>query len=247
MPLSRIAFFFAVFGLFADANDSLSLMQKQAVMLSDDGSDEDGDISSSTEDLEWQRITCPVMGALFRAGDLIPNADGVVTKAQTRAAMLRAGISEEKTIGTTNGNFDHLPGDKEINLFNMDLQMSFDKPLKLRNKEHDFSTGVRDGAKPNNKAYNVFEQFIGTDGDSSSWSQTDIGAAIKYYKEHSNDLGSGMGGIFSLSVMLAEFADDDGTLSKVEMKRLFLRSQYPAQFKQRRDVAVTAWEASARR
>ena len=203
MVLSRIVLVLCAFvGNFAGANDSLSLMQKQTMMLSDDNSDEDGDISSSTEDLEWEKITCPVMGALFKAGDLIPNKDGVVTKAQTREAMMRAGISEKRSIATTDGNFDHLPGDKEINLFNMDLQMAFDKPLKLRNKEHDFSTGVRDGAKPNAKAYKVFEQFIGSDGDSNSWSQTDIRAAIEYYKKHSNDLGSGMGGIKSLALCL---------------------------------------------
>ena len=184
------------------------------------------------------------MGALYKAGDLIPNKDGVVTKAQTREAMMRAGISEKRSIATTDCNFDHLPGDKEINLFNMDLQMAFDKPLELRNKEHDFSTGVRDGAKPNAKAYKVFEQFIGSDGDSNSWTQTDIRAAIEYYKKHSNDLGSGMGGIKSLGYMLKEFADADGTLSKVDMEELFMRSIYPAQFVKRRDAAVTAWEAS---
>lgn len=229
----------------ADADESLALMQTQAVMLSDDVSDDDD--YSSTKDLQWQKITCPVMGGLFRAGDLIPNENGVVTKNKTRAAMLRAGISEEKTFETTDGNFDHLPGDKTINLFNMDLQMAFDKPLKLRNKEHDFSTGVRDGAKPNLKAYKVFEQFIGTDGSSDSWSQTDVAAAIEFYKIHSNDLGAGMGGIQSLSVMLQEFADSDGTLSKNEMRGLFMRSNYPEQFGKRRDAAVQAWEASQRR
>jgi len=229
----------------ADAGESLVLMQTQSVMLSDDVSDDDD--YSSTEDLQWQKITCPVMGGLFRAGDLIPNENGVVTKNKTRAAMLRAGISEEKTFETTDGNFDHLPGDKTINLFNMDLQMAFDKPLKLRNKEHDFSTGIRDGAEPNLKAYKVFQQFIGTDGSSDSWSQTDVAAAIEFYKKNSNDLGSGMGGIQSLSVMLKEFADSDGTLSKKEMRGLFMRSNYPVQFGKRRDAAVKAWEASQRR
>ena len=238
MALIRIALVCcAVISQLGDASETLSLVQKQAVMLSDD---------PSNDDLTWQRITCPVIGALFKSGDLVPNAAGVVTKAQTRAAMLRAGISEQKTIATTDGNFDHLPGDKEINLFNMDLQMAFDKPLENRNKEHDFSTGVRDGAEPNVKAYKVFEQFI---GNNDRWSQDDVAAAIEYYKKekNSNDVGKGIGGIQSLSVMLAEFADADGTLSKDEMRRLFMRSAYPTEFATRRDAAVKAWEASVRR
>jgi len=242
MALIRIALVCCAVSQLGDASETFSLVQKQAVMLSDDPSSD----TSSNDDLTWQRITCPVIGALFKNGDLVPNAAGVVTKAQTRAAMLRAGISEQKTIATTDGNFDHLPGDKEINLFNMDLQMAFDKPLENRNKEHDFSTGVRDGAEPNVKAYKVFEQFIGSN---DRWSQDDVAAAIEFYKKekNSNDLGKGIGGIQSLSVMLAEFADADGTLSKDEMRRLFMRSAYPTEFATRRDAAVKAWEASVRR
>jgi len=188
----------------------------------------------------WKQITCPVMGALFRAGDLIPDKRGIITKAQTAQAMLTAGISEAKTTATTNGNFDHLPEPKEINLFNMDLQMASDKPLSLRNKEHDFSTGVRDGKEPNEEAYAVFERFIAADSDVDNWSQADVAVAIKYYSDEktSNDLGGGMGGINSLSVLLAEFANSDGQLSQEEMRELFMRSNYPTQFKQKRSAKL---------
>jgi len=238
----------------ADASDDhTSLVQKRAVaMSSEDVPDETSDVpiemlapdATSTVEQKWQQVTCPVIGALFKAGDLKPDENGIINKIQTRDAMLRAGISQAKTTDTTNGNFDHLPEPKEINLFNMDLQMASKNPKELRNKEHDFSTGVRDGHRPNATAYEVFEQFIGTDGDSQTWSQIDVAEAIKYYKEHTNDQGVGIGGITSLSVMLAEFANSDGKLSKDEMKNLFLRSGYPAEFAERRAAAVKAWYAA---
>merc|ERR1719162_3817 len=181
----------------------MSLVQKRAeAMNSDDDPDETSDVAmemlapdaTSAVEPKWAQVTCPVMGALFKAGDLIPDQSGYINKNQTRDAMLRAGISQAKTTETTNGNFDHLPEPKEINLFNMDLQMASKNPKELRNKEHDFSTGVRDGHRPNATAYEVFEQFIGTDGDSKTWSQTDVAEAIKYYKENTNDQGVGIGG-----------------------------------------------------
>merc|ERR1719326_1306813 len=121
----------------------------------------------------------------------------------------------------------------------MDLQMAFDKPLNLRNKEHDFSTGVRDGAAPNINHFRVFQQFIDTDGDADNWSQKDIHAAIEYYKNEktSNNIGGGIGGINSLSNMLKEFANSDGQLSKDEMRKLFMKSLYPDGFKERRKEA----------
>ena len=105
MALIRIALLCcAVISQLGDASETMSLVQKQAVVLSDD-SDEDVDTApqmlssdtSSNDDLTWQRITCPVIGSLFKNGDLVPNAAGVVTKAQTRAAMLRAGCVVERT------------------------------------------------------------------------------------------------------------------------------------------------------
>jgi len=242
----------------ADTSEELSLVQKRAgVMHSEDETDEMSDepvvmLSSDTAssaELNWRTITCPVVGAMFRTGDLLPDQSGIINKQQVINAFLRVGISQDVTTSTSNGNFDHLPEPKEINIFNMDLQMAANnqEDEKLRNKEHDFSTGVRDGKKPNAKAYAVFEQFIDTDGDGTTWSQADIAAAIEYYKKNSNDLGVGMGGIGSLSVMLKEFANSDGTLSKEEMKELFMRSVYPKEFRARRKVTMAGWEKTQRR
>jgi len=154
----------------------------------------------------------------------------MINKNQTQDALLDAGISRHTATETTNGNFDHLAEPKEVNLFNMDLQMASSIATKRRNVEHDFSTGIRDGSKPNETAYKVFEQFIATDGDSKTWSQTDIAAAIVHFTYNSNDLGTASGGVNSLSVMLHEFANSDGKLLKKEMEALFLASQYPDEF-----------------
>jgi len=190
----------------------------------------------------WCQITCPVIGALFKAGDLVPDETGHVKKAQVVEAMLRVGLEAHLVEETTNGNFDHLNGDKEINLFNMDLAQSSTKTEALRNVEHDFSTGIRDGAKNNEDEYREFEDFIDEDGDAENWVILDIEAAITYYKKqgNANDLGTGDGGIGSLRNMFNSFKDDNGALSKYEMKQLFLNSDYPVEFTQRRDEAVSA-------
>jgi len=202
--------------------------------------------SDPTSKGSWEQVTCPVMGALLKGGDLIPDENGHVNKIQVRDAMLRVGTNKSIVAETTDGNFDHLPEPKNIELFNMDLGMASNKSQKLRNKEHDFSTGVRDGAAPNSSAYTVFEGFIGTDGDDQTWSQRDVLTAIEYYKQPgvSNDKGSAEGAINSLSAMLFVFGNSDGKLSKSEMEQLFMSSEYPGEFKARRAQAVEDWEAA---
>lgn len=188
----------------------------------------------------WYRIICPVLGALFKAGDIHPDEDGIINKTQVKQAFLRVGISEHRATETTDANFDHLPEPKNVHVFNMDLQM--DSAALHRNLEHDFSTGIRDGHLPSATKYKEFEQYIGKDGDIQNWSQIDVQAAIDHFKINSNDHGVAEGGITFIGVMLAEFANEDGQLSKDELKGLFLNSNYPNQFKARRTSAVAKWE-----
>eukprot|EP00798_Chlamydomonas_sp_ICE-L_P020127 gene20127-26858_t len=62
--------------------------------------------------LDIRRITCPVMAALVKNGDLATNANGEVTKAAVVLAMRAVGIAEDVLQPAADGNFDHLPEPK---------------------------------------------------------------------------------------------------------------------------------------
>ena len=88
------------------------------------------------------------MSALVKNGDLVPNAYGMIHKQQTRDALLRVGISEKVARETTNANFDHLSGLKELNVFRMNTvsTMSDREPDPPGPLEHFRSTGIREGS-----------------------------------------------------------------------------------------------------
>ena len=46
-------------------------------------------------DRDWRRITCPVMGALVKHRDIVPDLYGMIDKQQTYHALLFVGISEK--------------------------------------------------------------------------------------------------------------------------------------------------------
>lgn len=194
---------------------------------------------ATSDDDSWKKITCPVIGALFKNGDLLPDEDGYVTRGQTQKAMLRVGISEVLALSTTKANFGFLPTPQRINIFKMDMDM-YDEDEEPNNREHDKSTGIRDGSAPDESKYDEFEsQFI---GDDDIWSKDDVKAAIKYYQRNTNDAGENANGLTSIKSMFNQFADDDATLSKAEFKGLFLNSDYPAQWKVKREAAIAKWE-----
>eukprot|EP00798_Chlamydomonas_sp_ICE-L_P020173 gene20173-26909_t len=64
--------------------------------------------------LDISRITCPVMAALVKNGDLATNANGEVTKAAVVLAMRAVGIAEDVLQPAADGNFDHLPEPKGL-------------------------------------------------------------------------------------------------------------------------------------
>lgn len=180
-----------------------------------------------------QTITCPVLSAMVINGDLIPDAYGKVSRQQVFHAFRRIGISLETATDTTMGNFQHMPEPQEINIFDMDLPNPT-RPLRTGNVEHDLSTGIRDGPEPNFAIFAAFERFIGEDG---IWREENIEAAIEFFKTNPNDIGSGPGGLEAILVMFREFALD-GTLSRRELRSLFVQHTYPDLFKARRDELV---------
>lgn len=127
------------------------------------------------------------MSALVKNRDLLPDCDGFVSKQQVREALLRVGISGKVVRETTDGNFDHLPGDdsqKRLNLFGMNT-------IAGRNvggeegdgpREHFRSTGIRDtasGTDADSEGAARFEHFnahrrVATD----DWTQLEISKAI---------------------------------------------------------------------
>lgn len=100
---------------------------------------------------DWRRINCPVMGALVKNGDLLPDCDGFVSKRQVKDALLCVGISGRVAKATTDANFDHLDGDTEearrLNLYAMSTVAEGDHEGESPPDgavEHFRSTGIRD-------------------------------------------------------------------------------------------------------
>lgn len=184
----------------------------------------------------WSRITCPVIGALFKNGDIVPDSGGRVSRQQTLDALVRVGVSLATAEETTFGNFMHLAEPQFINIFEMNLLLPHIASPFL-SLEHDFSTGIRDGPRPDALKYQLFEdKFMRTD-DAAGWTPADVDEAIKFFANSSNDLGTGPGSLGAIQLMLAEFGEQK-FLSAAEMKGLFLKSDYPSGFEARRDARL---------
>lgn len=192
----------------------------------------------------WSRITCPVIGVLFKNGDLQPDSCGRVSRQQTLDALVSVGVSLSTAEDTTFGNFMHLPEPQIINIFEMNLLMPH-KASGFLSLEHDFSTGIRDGNSPNAAKYAEFEGFMRTD-DASGWTEKDVDAAIDHFGDPkiSNDIGSGPGSLEAIQAMLTEFGEQS-FLSAAEMKRLFLNSDYPSGFMARRNTRLQVCKSCA--
>lgn len=106
------------------------------------------------------------MGALVKNGDLVPDCEGRVTKQQTKAAMLRVGLTTAVTVETTDGNFDHahLLEGKFINLFEMNAKPDSSGKVEPVGGalEHFRSTGIRDTDVPDEIKMNSFEHACAT-------------------------------------------------------------------------------------
>lgn len=180
-----------------------------------------------------EKITCPVLSAMVNNGDLVPDNYGYVSRQQVFNAFRRVGITLKTATDTTTGNFGHLPHPQRINIFDMNLPEPA-RPRRTTSVEHDLSTGIRDGSAPDVVIFQAFEQFIGED---DVWRMDDIEKAIEFFKLNSNDIGSGPGGLEAIKVMFDEFALES-SLTKDEMRRLYLEHTYPTAFKLRRDLLV---------
>lgn len=174
----------------------------------------------------------------------MPDACGRVARQQTLDALVRVGVSLSTAEATTFGNFMHLPQPQIINIFEMDLSMPHN-PEPFESREHDFSTGVRDGGGPSEAQFEVFEQFGRTDGR-AGWSEEDVAAAIRHFasEDASNDVGSGPGSLGAIQDMLKEFGENS-FLSDSEMRALFLSSDYPHGFAAGRDARAKVCQTCA--
>ena len=129
---------------------------------------------STANGQDWRRITCPIMSAMVKQGDLVPDAAGMITKQQTLDALLHVGVSRRVAEATTNDNFDHLPWwSRRLNVFQMNTVNNHgpsDPPGAL---EHFRSTGIRDGGnnpQPDALRYNTFEQCARFDNIAADFS-----------------------------------------------------------------------------
>ena len=59
------------------------------------------------------------MAMMVRMGDLIPTRAGMISKQQTVKALLRIGVSWKVATETTDANFDHIGGDRMLNVYQM--------------------------------------------------------------------------------------------------------------------------------
>eukprot|EP01063_Lacrimia_lanifica_P040985 TRINITY_DN945_c0_g3_i10.p1 TRINITY_DN945_c0_g3~~TRINITY_DN945_c0_g3_i10.p1 ORF type:complete len:344 (+),score=109.53 TRINITY_DN945_c0_g3_i10:64-1095(+) len=95
------------------------------------------------------RIVCPVIGMFVKNGLLVPDARGFVTKAQTKAAFLEAGVPSHIATETTEANFRSAACSRcpeRINPFEMNTirgGASRGSPFGGA-QEHFRSTGIRD-------------------------------------------------------------------------------------------------------
>jgi len=120
----------------------------------------------------WKTITCPVMGALVKNGDLRPDENGFVSKEQVFETFLFVGISASTARQTTEDNFNHLitpnQSNPEINIFEMNTIVD-DVTAPPRNQspagalEHFRSTGVTDDVRRNERFALIIDEN-GEDG-----------------------------------------------------------------------------------
>jgi len=148
---------------------------------------------------DWKGITCPVMAALVKNGDLIPQqidgVDGFVSKQQTVNALLNIGISPHVVTETTDANFDGGDGpDPMINLFRMNTIVDgFGHPADgpdnpaFGGREHWRSTGIRDANGAPRKF--VYDQFNRMAGDDRVFTLDEVEAAANLWDAPTGEAG----------------------------------------------------------
>ena len=136
---------------------------------------------------EWERINCPVMSAVVKNEDLVPDIYGMVSKQETFEALMRVGISEKVARETTDANFDHLQV-KQINVFRMNTHKASGQPDAPGALEHFRSTGIRDGLTPNAEKYQAYEACAAYDvrfgGSADELSTRDIEECANLVWDH---------------------------------------------------------------
>lgn len=76
-----------------------------------------------------------MMSLMVKAGDLVPDVYGMVTKQQTFDALLHIGISEKAAEETTDANFDHLLV-QQVNVYRMNTITNSGQPDPAGALEH---------------------------------------------------------------------------------------------------------------
>jgi len=170
-----------------------------------------------------EEIVCPWLATLYNNGDLVPDADGIITYEQVEA-ILRMGCVDD--------GIRELLASKckpQINLFEMGTTHSEDL-------EHTFSTGIRD-PKVDPDKFEEFAKFANKDG--RFYSQQ-LSEALWHFSKHFNDenpnaASSVRGGdlAFIWAATLDMFGRDDGKcctgkyLTVEDLRRHFLEGRYP--------------------
>jgi len=101
------------------------------------------------------RITCPVLAALYTNGDLLPDSQGIVTEAQVSRGLRITGCRSQTILDGFNQRVAMCRNG--LNIFRMD-----DSFL-----EHTTSTGIRDpscGPTPNLVRFNQFARYCDSNG-----------------------------------------------------------------------------------
>jgi len=173
------------------------------------------------------------MSLLVFQRDLKPDAQGNVSAEEVEAALLRIGISDEVASRATRANFAHRPAGGKLNLF----QMKGDP-----NVEHRQSTGIRGGERPNREAFAELEKAGEMEKVSQPWTRFNfIDKAVEYFlttrpvknaAAEDGQLRSTMTDLWD-EFSARDPATGEFTLSKKEMKALWMDSKYPSDFKAR--------------
>merc|ERR1719291_1317654 len=102
------------------------------------------------------------------------------------------------------------------------------------NLEHGKSTGIRDPV-PNPAKYREFEEAGGVSGN-DTWTKRHLHEAIRHFDMNPNDINpnpSKQGLLRATTNLLFDEFSNKGRLSNQEFKRLWLSSDYPAEFMRR--------------
>lgn len=140
-------------------------------------------VCSSTQQsllLKLGRITCPVMGALVKQGDLHPDCYGRVSKKQVKDAMLCTGISPDVVQKSSDANFNHLcPRKKEVGKTDYDTA------------KHD-CTGVDETTLK----LNLYEMSTITEGQVGGGNEAEERNAVEHFRSTGfRDRGDGPGAL----------------------------------------------------